>query len=73
MLWTLDQVRVNGPLYARSVQGKDLVADILPPPEYALEAHDLGLQIAREPEAVLAEHAALEQPPSNGTGNGTTA
>jgi methyl-accepting chemotaxis protein len=50
-LWTLDEVRVNGPLYARIVQGKDLIADILPPPEYALEAHDTGLQLAREADA----------------------
>ena len=50
-LWTLETVRVNGPVYARIIQGKDLVADILPPPEYALEAHDVGLQLAREPDA----------------------
>jgi methyl-accepting chemotaxis protein len=50
-LWTLEQVRVNGPLYSRIVRGKDLIADILPPPEYAIEAHDAGLRIAREPDA----------------------
>ncbi len=50
-LWTLESVRVNGPLYARIVQGKDLTGDILPPPEYALEAHDVQLQLAREREA----------------------
>lgn len=30
--WTLETLRVNSPLYGRIVQGKDLIADILPPP-----------------------------------------
>ena len=30
---TLNRLRVNGPIYYQIVQGKDLVADILPPPE----------------------------------------
>ena len=41
-LWsfkTLNDLKVNGPLYQRIVQGKDLVADILPPPEYILESY----------------------------------
>ncbi len=50
-LWTLEEVRVNGSLYNRIVQGKDLIGDILPPPEYALEAHDTGLQLVREADA----------------------
>ena len=33
------QLRVNGPMYDRIVLSKDLVADILPPPEYVLEAY----------------------------------
>ena len=36
---TLNKVKVNGPLYNQIVQGKDLVADILPPPEYIIEAY----------------------------------
>ena len=35
----LSELEVNGPLYQRIVQGKDVVADILPPPEYAVEAY----------------------------------
>ncbi|MBP7694188.1 MAG: HAMP domain-containing protein [Anaerolineales bacterium] len=31
--------RVGGPAYAQIVQGKDLVADILPPPAYIIEAY----------------------------------
>ena len=32
-------VKVNGPLYLDIVQGKDLVADILPPPEHIIESY----------------------------------
>jgi len=43
---TLGQVKVNGPLYARIVQQKDLLADILPPPEYLLESYLVSQQLA---------------------------
>jgi methyl-accepting chemotaxis protein len=36
---TLNQVKVNGPIYQEITAGKDLVADILPPPEYILESY----------------------------------
>jgi methyl-accepting chemotaxis protein len=42
---TLSKVRVGGPYYAQIVQSKDLVADILPPPAYILEAYLLSFQI----------------------------
>jgi hypothetical protein len=48
---TLAEVEVNGPLYQRIVQGKDLVADILPPPEYILESYLVALQLAASPAA----------------------
>ncbi|MGW8256648.1 MAG: methyl-accepting chemotaxis protein [Thermoguttaceae bacterium] len=34
---TLEKVKVNGPIYEQIIQGKDLIADILPPPEYIIE------------------------------------
>src|SRR5438105_12300911 len=43
---TLETVKVNGPFYQRIVQGKDVVADILPPPEYIIEANLVVYQIA---------------------------
>ena len=43
---TLNELKVNGPIYQRIVQGKDLVADILPPPEYILESYLVALQLA---------------------------
>jgi methyl-accepting chemotaxis protein len=48
MLATLSTVKVNGPLYARVVEGKDLVADVLPPPEYIIESYLLCYQMQRE-------------------------
>lgn len=36
---TLNKVKVNGPLYSELAQGKDLLADILPPPEYIIESY----------------------------------
>ncbi|WP_211923126.1 methyl-accepting chemotaxis protein [Duganella radicis] len=35
----LRDVRVNGPIYERIVESKDLVADVLPPPEYIIESY----------------------------------
>jgi methyl-accepting chemotaxis protein len=43
--WALAELKVNGPLYQRIVQGKDLVADILPPPEYIIESYLVALEL----------------------------
>jgi methyl-accepting chemotaxis protein len=40
----LNKVKVTGPVYQEIVQGKDLVADILPPPEYVIESYLVVLQ-----------------------------
>ena len=39
---TLGQVRVQGPAYTRIILGKDLIADILPPPAYVIETDQVG-------------------------------
>jgi methyl-accepting chemotaxis protein len=49
-LYTIEQIKVNGPIYTRITQGKDLIADVLPPPEYILESYLTVLQIAEEPD-----------------------
>jgi methyl-accepting chemotaxis protein len=36
---TLNKVKVNGPIYIELAQGKDLLADVLPPPEYIIESY----------------------------------
>jgi methyl-accepting chemotaxis protein len=46
----IDEVKVNGPIYNNIVQGKDLVADILPPPEYLVESYLVLFQVANEHE-----------------------
>jgi methyl-accepting chemotaxis protein len=43
--WALSELKVNGPLYQRIVQGKDLVADILPPPEYIIESYLVATEL----------------------------
>jgi methyl-accepting chemotaxis protein len=42
---TLEELKVNGPVYQRIVQGKDLIADVLPPPEYIIESYLISLQL----------------------------
>ena len=41
----LSELKINGPLYQHIVQGKDLVADILPPPEYIIESYLVSMQL----------------------------
>ncbi len=45
---TMTTVKVNGPIYRNIVQGKDLIADILPPPEYIIESYLIVLQMVDE-------------------------
>ena len=45
---TLLTLKVNGPYYDRVIQSKDLIADVLPPPEFIIEAHLLVLQMVDE-------------------------
>jgi methyl-accepting chemotaxis protein len=42
----LNELKVNGPVYERIVQSKDLIADILPPPEYIIESYMVCLQMS---------------------------
>ncbi|HMK59883.1 MAG TPA: methyl-accepting chemotaxis protein [Dissulfurispiraceae bacterium] len=47
----INKIKVKGPIYANIVQDKDLVADILPPPEYILESYLVMYQAADEQNA----------------------
>src|SRR5436190_3146884 len=49
--YTRSKVQVGGPFYASIAQSKDLVADILPPPAYIIEAYLLTFQIANTSDA----------------------
>ena len=47
-LTTLNKVKINGDEYNRIAQEKDLIADILPPPEYLVEAYLVIYQMVEE-------------------------
>jgi methyl-accepting chemotaxis protein WspA len=49
----LSKLSIGGSLYNRVVQGKDIVADVLPPPEYIIESYLTVLQLLEEKDAVL--------------------
>src|SRR3979411_1082701 len=51
----LSNLKVGGPLYGQISLGKDLVADILPPPEYVLESY-LEVTLALDNPGELAQH-----------------
>ena len=38
-IYALSDVKVGGPLYNKIKLGNDLIADILPPPEYVIESY----------------------------------
>src|SRR6187431_49851 len=48
---TLGELQVTGPLYQRIVQSKDLIADVLPPPEYIIESYLVALRVTRSDDA----------------------
>jgi methyl-accepting chemotaxis protein len=52
------ELQVNGPVYAKIVAGKDLIADILPPPEYILESYLVVHQVAEAKEGKKIEELA---------------
>src|SRR6188474_912704 len=54
-VYGLSQLKVGGPLYNQIKLGNDLIADILPPPEYVIEAYLDATLVLRDP-AQLAAH-----------------
>jgi hypothetical protein len=59
--YALQQLRVGGPLYSQIKLGNDLVADILPPPMYVLEAYLEATLALRDPASLADRTARLEQ------------
>ena len=43
---SINKLKVNGNIYFKIIEGKDLVADILPPPEYIIESYLVALEMA---------------------------
>ena len=48
---TTESVRIKGDAYNHIVNSKDLIADVLPPPEYIIEARLASLEIVEDPKA----------------------
>ncbi len=47
---TLQELKIAGPRYKRIIQGKDLIADVVPPPEFLVEAFLAVHQMIDEPD-----------------------
>ena len=60
--WTaLHRLEVNGPLYGKIAAGKDLIGDILPPPEYVIEAYLEANLAAQDPSQADTHRARIDQ------------
>lgn len=59
--YALNQLRVGGPLYSQIKLGNDLVADILPPPAYILEAYLEATLALRDPSRLSIHQGRLTQ------------
>ena len=60
-LYGLGQLKVGGPVYGRIVLVKDLIADILPPPEYVIEAYLETTLALNDPKSVGDREKRLKQ------------
>jgi methyl-accepting chemotaxis protein len=60
-LYALRELKVGGPLYSDIKLGNDLIADILPPPEYVIEAYLEATLAMREPDQLAAHTERLVQ------------
>ncbi len=59
--YALSQLKVGGPLYSKIKLGNDLIADILPPPEYIIEAYLEATLARQDPSTVAARRDRLAQ------------
>lgn len=59
--YALRELKVGGPLYSDIKLGNDLVADILPPPAYVIEAYLEATLAMREPDQLAAHSERLVQ------------
>ncbi|WP_416066576.1 methyl-accepting chemotaxis protein [Rhizobium sp. ZK1] len=55
----LERLKVNGPIYEQIVYGKDLIADILPPPLFVVESYMLSHEANDFPDLVDANLAKI--------------
>ena len=59
--YALSQLKVGGPIYDKIKLGNDLVADILPPPEYVIEAYLEATLALQDPSSLAAHRDRLAQ------------
>jgi methyl-accepting chemotaxis protein len=55
----LQRLKVNGPIYEQVIYGKDLIADILPPPLFVVESYMLSFEASKFPELTDANLAKI--------------
>jgi len=60
-IYALSEVKVGGPLYDKIKLGNDLVADILPPPEYVIESYLEATLALNNPAEVATHRDRLDQ------------
>jgi methyl-accepting chemotaxis protein len=60
-VYGLAQLKVGGPLYSQIKLGNDLIADILPPPEYVIEAYLEATLVLHEPAALAVRRDRIAQ------------
>lgn len=61
MTYTLNAVKIEGPQYHQIVAGKDLVADILPPPMFVVEAYLLASEIENDPSLTAGNKTSIQK------------
>ena len=58
----IETVKVGGPHYRAIVQSKDLIADVLPPPAYIIEAYLTAYEIVEAPAGSTQSRAPIDSP-----------
>lgn len=63
--YSIEKLKVNGTLYNKIIQGKDIIADVLPPPSYIIETYLTTLEMAntkneQELKVLIAEYKNLK-------------
>src|SRR6187200_1837482 len=59
--YALSELKVGGPLYNQIKLGNDLIADILPPPEYVIEAYLEATLVLHDPAQLSAHRDRIAQ------------
>jgi methyl-accepting chemotaxis protein len=59
--YALSQLKVGGPVYEKIKLGNDLIADILPPPEYVIEAYLEATLALQDPSSLATRRDRLTQ------------